>query len=420
MRMDQSLTSRPLLSTSFICLSAAVVLLPFLSRAFSARPPRIIRSPRDTLLSLSQSELSSLTYPPNILPGGRDVPTPYGTIKVFEFGPVSGERVLLLPGLSTPSLSMTNLAEALAEKGYRVMLLDYFGRGWSDGPDPGEVDHDERLYASQILMAVASSEVSWTGGAGRAGGGGGGGGFHIVGYSFGGGLAVNFASWFPHLVRSVTAVAPGGLVSRRDHSWRTRLLYSRGLLPERLLQHFVRRRFEPVFMTDEEGIPGGGGGADAGATLVGGVGLARTGRVTGDPFDDTVMSPRRPGVTVAEAVAWQLRHHEGFVPAVMSSLRYGPVYERYEEWRRLGSLLFDRRKDPSLPGLLGGKILLVLGSSDFIVKEEDIVPDLKDTLGEDAFEVEVLDAGHEVVMTKGAEVADVASGFWKKVACSAD
>lgn len=399
-RMER-FTSGPLLpSTIMICCLSAAVILPRLVKSFSTGSPRVTPSPRDTL---SQSENSSMPYPPDVLPGSRDVPTPYGTIKVFELGPASGERVLLLAGLSTPCLALSNLAEALAQKGYRVILFDYFGRGWSDTPSPDEVDYGERLYASQIVLAVVSSEVSWMGNADRGDNGG----FHVIGYSFGGGLAVNFASRFPHLVRSVTAVAPGGLLSRSSNSWRTRLLYSRGIFPENLLRHLVRRRYEPVYTTAKESL---GDDASVGQVKLG----EMSKRITGDPFDDTVISARRPDVTVASVMSWQLRHHEGFVPAVMSTMRYGPIYEQYEDWRKLGLLLMERRQNPTLPGLLGGRMLLVLGSSDSIVKAERILPELKDTLGSDAFEVEVLNAGHEVVIAKGAEVADVASDFWKR------
>ncbi|ROW13717.1 hypothetical protein VPNG_04591 [Cytospora leucostoma] len=402
-----SLTTRPLLGTAVICLSAAVVLWPLWHKSFSSKPPTVTPSPRETLLPyISKSEISALPYPPDALPGSRDVPTPYGTIKVFEFGPASGERVLLLPGLSTPCLALSNLARTLALKGYRVMLFDYFGRGWSDAPNPEVVKHDERLYASQIMLAVASSNVGWLGNAGRGNNAG----FHIIGYSFGGGLAVNFAGCFPHLVRSVTAVAPSGLVKRSSNSWKTWLLYSKGLVPERLLQFLVRRRYEPVYMT---AVKGAVDDASVVAQMVE-PGPVSNLKLTGNPFDDTILSPDRPDVTVASVVSWQLHHHEGFIPAVMSAMRYGPIYERHEEWRRLGILLSGRRRDASLPGLFSGKILVVLGSSDMVVKAEQVLIDLEATLGKDAFEVELLDAAHEVAMAKGAEVANVVSDFWKR------
>lgn len=328
--------------------------------------------------------------------------TPFGTTHVFEFGPAQGERVLLLAGISTPCVSLSSLALSLADKGYRVLLFDYFGRGWSDTPDPGETDHDERLYLSQILYVLASSEVAWLGDAERDGNGG----MHVVGYSFGGGLAVSFASHFPRSVRSVTAIAPGGLMKRSGNSWRTRLVYSRGWCPEKLLEWLVRRRYEPYAVA---GFKKGQGDEDA---LVEQAEVKKDGK-SDDPFDDAMVSPLLPKVTVAQVMAWQLEHQRGFIPAVMSAFRYGPIHERYEEWQRMGALFADRRIDSSLPGLFSGKILLVLGVSDSIVKKDYIVPEVKRVLGDDGVEVVLMDAGHEVAITKGVEIADACVDCWK-------
>lgn len=325
------------------------------------------------------------------------MPTPFGTTHIFEFGPAHGERILLLAGISTPCVSLSSLALSLADKGYRVLLFDYFGRGWSDTPDPAETDHDERLYLSQILCVLASSDVAWLGDAARDGNGG----VHVIGYSFGGGLAVSFASHFPRCVRSVTAIAPGGLMKRSGNSWRTRLLYSRGWCPERLLERLVRQRYEPSRIAGKE---------DA---LVEQAEVKKDGQGD-DPFDDAMVSPLLPRITVAQVMAWQLEHHQGFIPAVMSAFRYGPIHERYEEWQRVGAFLAERRVDSSLAGLLNGKIMLVLGESDSIVKEDYIVPEVKQVLGDDGVEVLLLDAGHEVAITKGAEIADACINFWKQ------
>lgn len=305
-------------------------------------------------------------------------------------------------------------------KGYRVMLFDYFGRGWSDTPDPYEINHDERLYISQILHVLASSEVGWTGNSSSSSPGGG---FHVVGYSFGGGLAVSFASSFAHMVRSVTMISPGGLVRWSGNSWWTRLLYSRGgeimIFPERIRQYFVRRQFEPS--TALPHLQQQQQQQQRNETVGGGDALAEQAELgkTGDAFDDAVVSTRGSHhITVASVMRWQLRHHQGFIPAVMSAFRYGPIHERYQEWGRLGELLSARREDHALPGLLGGRVLLILGGSDSIVKQEEIVPDVQKVLGREAVEVRVFDAGHEVAITKGAEVADAAVQFWNAPAQS--
>ena len=70
------------------------------------RRPLPTPSPLTTHLpNLTPSEIAALPYPPTVLPGARSVPTPYGTIHVFEFGPEKGEKVLLLHGISTPCVA---------------------------------------------------------------------------------------------------------------------------------------------------------------------------------------------------------------------------------------------------------------------------------------------------------------------------
>lgn len=413
--------SRPVLGTSLVLISAALLVRPLLFLRAPQSSAKVIPSPRETLLPrLSPAEVALLPYPPDALPGGRDVPTPYGTVRVFEFGPRGGHRVLLLAGISTPCVSLSALAEALAARGHRVLLFDYFGRGWSDAPDPYGVDHDDRLYVSQVLCVLASSEVSWLGDAGR-GDGDGGGGFHIIGYSFGGGLAVSFASCFGRAVRSLTLIAPGGLMRRGAGSWTTAALYSRGFFPEAVLQYFVRRRFEPPAATAAAAAGTGpsqqAGGRAAGEKRDALVEQVEMGDGEGQdviPFDDAVVSSRRPGVTVTSVMAWQLRHHRGFVPAMMSSFRYGPIHERHEEWAKVGAMLVERRKDARLPGLCGGRVFLVLGQSDPIVLAEQTAADVKGVLGEDAVKVLVLRGGHEVAITRGREIADAAAAFWEE------
>lgn len=385
-----TLTSKAIVSTGLACLATALLLRPLLSRP----PKAILPSPRETLLPhLSPAQIAVLPYPPDALPSARAVPTPWGTMHVFEFGDPAGERVLLFAGMSAPCVSLTNVACRLADRGCRVLLFDYFGRGWSAAPDPAATDHDAGLYVAQALCALASSEVAWLGG------------FHVVGYSFGGGLAAEFAGYLGAAVRSVTLVAPGGLMRRGGDGWRTRLLYSRGWFPECVLRYFVRRRFEPSRAARPRREEDNSALAEV---------AEPAGGDEGRSYDDAVLMPGRPDVTVSSVVAWQLRHHVGFIPAVMSAFRYGPVHERYEEWGRLALLLAERRRDSSLPGLLGGKILLVLGSSDSVIKEEQIVPDIRKVLGEEAVEVLVLNGGHEVPITKGAEIADAIITFWRE------
>ncbi|KAJ9155518.1 Serine hydrolase-like protein [Pleurostoma richardsiae] len=385
----------PLLLAGAVCISAT--LLQLLKTRTPSKDPWL-PSPRETLLaSLPKDQLSSLPYPPDALPGGRDVPTPYGTIRVFEWGPPSGDKVLLLHGISTPGPALGSLAHALVDAGHRVMLFDFFGRGYSDAP--ADLPYDARLYCTQVLLALASSPLAWTGDAA----------FHLIGYSLGGGVAVVFAGWFPAMTRSVTVVASGGMIRREHVGWRSRLLYSKGpWMPEGVREWLVGRKLQP----EEEVVA-----TEGEAVLQRVVSHDASG---GGVFDGAVLDHRRPEVTVAVVTAWQLKFHVGLLRAFVSTMRYAPIYEQRECWGRLGEMLAARRKTKAegrpIPGLEGGKVLAVLGASDSVIVREEFVRDTREVLGVDGIEVVVLDAGHEVAITRGPEVAAIATDFWSRSA----
>ncbi|KAK3330547.1 alpha/beta-hydrolase [Apodospora peruviana] len=408
-----ALTMRPAAAGSCIMLgvlaiSAGLVLRSLTRSATSRREELYIKSPRTLLPGLSAEKIVALPYDPSIIPGGRDVLTPYGVIKVFEWGPEDGEKVLLMHGISTPCLALANLAEELVGRGYRVMLFDFFGRGYSDTPT--DVRYDIRLYTTQILLVLASSSLPWTGDDG----------FHLVGYSLGGGIAVSFAQYFPHMVRSLVLVAGGGLIRPEHVSWQSKILYSTaGIIPERVLEYLVRRRITPAESTVTNEVKMAGEVVDVKQTT-----RSRNSDASGgDSYDNAVL---RPGITVSAVMKWQLRHHAGFVPAFMSSIRYAPIYDRKDDWLALGQLLDVRRgaragsewssaNGPPPPGLRGGRLLFVLGATDPVIVQEELMHDATGLLGEEGFEAVLLDCGHEIVMTKGKEVADVAVSFWNNV-----
>lgn len=66
-----------------------------------------VPSPLQTLLpQLTPSEIRRLPYPPDALPGARDVESPCGSLRVYEWGPTDGAKVLLVHGISTPSIGL--------------------------------------------------------------------------------------------------------------------------------------------------------------------------------------------------------------------------------------------------------------------------------------------------------------------------
>jgi len=74
--------------------------------------------------SLSDAEKKALPLPPDVFPGSRDVATPYGSIRVYEWGPEDGTKVLFVHGITTPCLALGGIAHALADRGCRVILFD--------------------------------------------------------------------------------------------------------------------------------------------------------------------------------------------------------------------------------------------------------------------------------------------------------
>ncbi|KAI1122506.1 alpha/beta-hydrolase [Nemania abortiva] len=384
-----------ILLVAVVCASASL-----LWRQPKGHKAPYIESPPKTVLSAHG--VKDLPYAPDALPGGRDVATPYGSIRVYEWGPVDGERVLFVHGISTPIIGLGDLGHEMVARGYRVILFDLFGRGYSDAPS--DLTYDSRLYVTQLLLVLASSQVPWTASSG----------FHLVGYSLGGGLAVAFTRYFPHLVRSLCLIAPGGLIRRHHVGWRSWLYYNSGLLPEFLVAPLVRRRIRPatrpqpaqsasaldIMAAEGEQRVSGDGDANGGAG-----------------FDSAAISQTRPHVTVSEVVAWQVDCHPGFVTAFLSTIRNAPIYAPQEDWEVLSRILEARRDilasgTEAQAGLKEGKILLVLAKDDGVVVMDETIEDAYAVLGHDGVEFVVHEGGHELPITSSASVAASIESFW--------
>lgn len=192
----ESLHPRDVKAFSFGLASAAALGLAV--KLLATPPPAIIKAPERESRSAGNEKEDSL-YPTDYYPGARDVETPYGSMRIYTFGPESGARILFVHGITTPSPVFTGILQEMAEAGYRVTAFDLFGRGYSDSPD---VRHDDRLYVAQILCVLQT--VGWTRCAA------------MVGYSLGGCLTSSFASYFPASVDKLILIAPAGLLVRKD------------------------------------------------------------------------------------------------------------------------------------------------------------------------------------------------------------
>ena len=357
--------------------------LGLLVRGFllTARSAHVIESPLPTLLhDLSSDQLSKLPYPPDSLPGARDVSTPYGSIRAYEFGPENGRKVLLVHGVSTPCLALGAVAHGLADKGCRVCLFDLFGRGYSD--TPGDLPHDIRLFTTQILLVLASSPLSWKK-------------FSIVGYSLGGGISAAFTSYFPNLIESLVLIAPSGLIRARHFSRTSRMLYSEGVIPEPILLRMVKRRlktplYPPKQQPDDEKLHA----ADA-----------VNAEINIEANSQATLSKSHPEVTIDSAVVHQVDHHNGFVPAFMSSIRYGPIQRQHTLWQKIGQNMASH-SDSNM-----SRVLIVCGEKDPIINRDELEEDAKEVF-DGRLVFNVLPAAHDVPIVKGKEVADCIWKFW--------
>ncbi|KAF2496134.1 alpha/beta-hydrolase [Lophium mytilinum] len=253
-------------------------------------------------------------------------------------------RILLIHGVQTPALGLLPLVRALRASfpTAHLALLDLWGHGLSDTP---VLPHTPALFHS--LLDAVFDALAWPTA-------------HLIGYSFGGALAVGYAVSRPSRVQSFTLVAPAGLI-------------------------------RSAALTDEErGHLRGGGDEAAARRWV----LEFLGGYEAPPGDWRERVAR--GEVVAEAVrAWQMREHGGHGASVVAVVRDAGPFDSDAE--------FLKAVQTGIPSLV------VLGELDEVCAERDIKE-----LGFGNVVV-VPQVGHGVVRERVPEVAGFISDFWTKI-----
>jgi pimeloyl-ACP methyl ester carboxylesterase len=114
-------------------------------------------------------------------------------------GPAEGPLIVCVHGLTTPSIVWAPLAKRLTEDGFRVLVYDLYGRGYSDRPDGA---HDKSFYNQQLdeLLAFLGIDAP----------------FHLFGYSMGGAVATGFAASYPTRVRRLVLLASAGMMTPKS------------------------------------------------------------------------------------------------------------------------------------------------------------------------------------------------------------
>lgn len=126
------------------------------------------------------------------------------------FGPARGPVAVCVHGLTTPSFIWGPIAEGLGAMGFRVLVYDLYGRGYSDRPGGPQ---DSAFFVTQLedLLETQGVEDDIT----------------LLGYSMGGAIATAFAGLYPERLRQLVLIAPAGMghdlgpVARlvTEHDW---------------------------------------------------------------------------------------------------------------------------------------------------------------------------------------------------------
>jgi pimeloyl-ACP methyl ester carboxylesterase len=284
------------------CLALAFLILPtllFSSYFLASFPyaPDSQVSVHQSLASLPRSSRSWSVYGEDYYPGGAYVSLPYGRVRYWLLGPEKGKKIVLIHGLSLPSIIWKDVAPKLASRGFRVLLYDLYGRGYTDAP---QTTYDTALYTTQLALLM--QHLGWDSA-------------NIVGVSMGGGIAAAFAAQFPQLVSDkVALIASAGLIESSDIS-RTVKLMSSPLVQSLAASLPIRMYLQRLANSS-------------------------TPSATPDPL--------------SEIVRLQSAHLAGYNNAVASSLRDGPVRGLSSAFKTLGEsgrqvLLIHGTADTTVP-----------------------------------------------------------------------
>lgn len=115
------------------------------------------------------------------------------------FGPAQGRIAVCIHGLTTPSPVWRGITKGLALMGYRTLVYDLYGRGYSDRPRGVQ---DRQFFLTQLEELLEHQGVTD--------------GITLLGYSMGGSIATCFAAAFPDRVDRLILLAPAGMGLTRN------------------------------------------------------------------------------------------------------------------------------------------------------------------------------------------------------------
>lgn len=118
-------------------------------------------------------------------------------------GPARGPVAVCVHGLTTPSDAYLGVAEGLARLGYRILIYDLYGRGYSDRPSTPQDAAHFHLQLSELLEHEGLQDD-----------------LTVFGYSMGGMIAAGFAAAHPERIRRLVLLAPAGIEMAQNGFWK--------------------------------------------------------------------------------------------------------------------------------------------------------------------------------------------------------
>lgn len=198
------------------------------------------------------------------------------------------------------------------------------------------------------------------------------------------------------MLRSLTLIAPGGLIRTSHISARSQFLYTSGLIPDALRLRYIRGSLEPRNGAPSADVPDQDRDADV-------------------EFDSVPIAACKPRVTIGDVIRWQLGANPGFVNSYLSTIRSALVYRRHDGmWKLLAAELRKRKGANPPPGLAGGRICIILPDSDVIVVRDEFMEDSREFFEAADIDCYTVKGGHEAVISRAREVAAIAVGCWTR------
>jgi 4,5:9,10-diseco-3-hydroxy-5,9,17-trioxoandrosta-1(10),2-diene-4-oate hydrolase len=178
------------------------------------------------------------------VPEGKYVDVGNGiTLHYHQAGTADEGAVLFIHGSGPGASGWSNFKgnyPFLARHGYRTIVPDTMGYGYSSKPEEGTFSLDD--VAAQYKALLDEIDVARVA---------------VVGNSQGGAIAINMALNYPRLVQKLVLMAPGGLETRESYmamegiKAMIRVLYKEGVSKETMRRVFSLQLHDETKITDE-------------------------------------------------------------------------------------------------------------------------------------------------------------------------